>query len=136
MHVLLILCTLWNEQVQPKPGAAKSPPGHGVRTVEIKPRPITEAQFRIYDGKGAAMGFDQVLRHMLEADVTLIGESHDDPVAHYLQLRLLRQFCETQAKAGKPTRPIALSLEMFERDVQHVVEEYLAGLITEDHFLQ
>ena len=32
-------------------------------------------------------------------------------------------------------RAVALSLEMFERDVQTVVDEYLAGLITERHFL-
>lgn len=136
MNAFLVLCLLWNGQTQPTPGTVKSPPAHGIRIVEIKPRPITDAQFRIYDSKGATVTFDQILRRMLESDVILVGENHDDPVAHHLQLRLLRQLCETQAKAGNPSRPVALSLEMFERDVQHVLNEYLAGLITEEHFLQ
>lgn len=38
------------------------------------------------------------------------------------------------APVGEP-RAIHLSLEMFERDVQVVLDEYLAGLITEEHFL-
>ena len=36
---------------------------------------------------------------------------------------------------AKERRPVALSLEMFERDVQTVLDEYLAGLISERHFL-
>lgn len=33
-------------------------------------------------------------------------------------------------------RRVVLSLEMFERDVQYILDEYLAGLISEDHFLK
>ena len=33
-----------------------------------------------------------------------------------------------------PSRPVALAVEMFERDVQDILDEYLAGLITEQHF--
>jgi hypothetical protein len=37
---------------------------------------------------------------------------------------------------GMGERPVVLSLEMFERDVQYILDEYLAGLITEDQFLE
>jgi uncharacterized iron-regulated protein len=40
---------------------------------------------------------------------------------------------ETPSVGGD--RTVVLSLEMFERDVQPVVDEYLADLITESHFL-
>jgi len=72
---------------------------------------------------------------MSTADVVFIGEVHNDPTAHRLQRDLLteahRQHGHPDSTAG---RPVALSLEMFERDVQPVLDEYLAGLITEEHF--
>lgn len=70
----------------------------------------------------------ELLEAVRDADVVVIGENHDDPGAHRFELDLL---------AGLQTeRPaMALSLEMFERDVQPVVDEYLGGFITESHFL-
>jgi len=107
-----------------------NPPKDGAAT---KTEPIGDRHFRVYDGKGNARALDSVLRRMRDVDVVFLGESHDDPVAHHLQSRLLRMVTEERAK---PTsRPLALSLEMFERDVQPVLDEYLAGLITEQHFL-
>src|SRR5262245_15454974 len=99
-----------------------------------KVEPIGDKHFRVFDGKGGARTLDEVLRRMGEVDVIFLGESHDDPVAHHLQMRLLRSANEQRGRqpAG---RPLALSLEMFERDVQPVLDEYLAGLITEQHFL-
>ncbi|MFP5503124.1 MAG: ChaN family lipoprotein, partial [Candidatus Sericytochromatia bacterium] len=67
---------------------------------------------------------------MDQSDVVILGEEHDDPLAH----RLERTFLEMAAKRAK-ARPIALSLEMFERDVQLVMDEYLTGLIREKDFL-
>ena len=62
----------------------------------------------------------------LASTVTFLGESHDDATAHYLQEQILR----------RTYRPdLALSLEMFETDIQYVLDEYLAGLITEDHLI-
>ncbi len=99
-----------------------------------KPPTVTEEHYRVYDADGADATLDKLLERMREADVVFVGEHHDDPVAHHLQALLLRRFHEQRAcSAGKP-RPLALSLEMFERDVQFVVDEYLAGLITEQHF--
>jgi Uncharacterized iron-regulated protein len=103
-------------------------------TDATKTEPIGDRHFRVYDGKGNAKTLDGVLRRMRDVDVVFLGESHDDPVAHHLQVRLLRLANEERAKPPA-ARPLALSLEMFERDVQPVLDEYLAGLITEQHFL-
>jgi len=98
------------------------------------PEPIGDKHFRVYDGKGKPRTLDNLLHRMRNVDVIFLGESHDDPVAHSLQMRLLRQVNEPRSKEA-PVRPLALSLEMFERDVQPVLDEYLAGQITEQHFL-
>ncbi|CAE8638762.1 unnamed protein product, partial [Polarella glacialis] len=55
-------------------------------------------------------------------NVILLGEVHDDPVAHRLQLRIL-QHCAKKCLASG--RRVVLSLEMFEADVQRVLDEYV-----------
>jgi hypothetical protein len=109
---------------------------------------------------------------MQQSGVALLGEYHDDPVAHALQLELLKRAAKvlgyqlpspttTAAAAADttrttrpgtdaypaaatrlqqqqqgvsdvlpPQRRLVLSLEMFERDVQPVLDEYLAGSAT------
>lgn len=91
----------------------------------------SEDQFRAFDAKGSSVTLDRVLAAADEADVLFLGEQHDDAVGHAIQAEVFRRIVEKNA--GR--RKIVLSLEMFERDVQTVVNEYLAGLITENHFL-
>lgn len=73
----------------------------------------------------------------LEASMTnviLLGEVHDDRVAHQFQLLVLRH-CVAVCKATG--RRLVLSLEMFENDVQQVLDEYvLQKAIREQDFLQ
>ncbi|MEP7002063.1 MAG: ChaN family lipoprotein [bacterium] len=69
-----------------------------------------------------------MIEQLAHADVVFFGEQHDDPETHRAEAELLDAI-------GQTGRPIVLSLEMFERDVQPVVDEYLAGRITERDFL-
>lgn len=85
---------------------------------------VTANHYRIYRGDGSRASMDELLKAAREATVTFLGESHNDPVAHYLEEHVLRGIYEPG---------LALSLEMFESDVQHVVDEYLADQISEDH---
>jgi uncharacterized iron-regulated protein len=84
--------------------------------------------YRVYTAAGTPATLDDLVGAMREADVVFLGEQHDDSTTHALQLRLLQA-------ADALERPVALSLEMFERDVQPVLDEYLAGLIRERDFL-
>lgn len=93
--------------------------------------PITDVHYRVYTSDGRPATFDDLAAAMAEAEVVFIGETHDDPVAHVLEAEVLQAAFARYA----PQRPVALSLEMFDRDVQYVVDEYLDGLITEQHFL-
>src|SRR5918993_1378450 len=94
------------------------------------------ARYRAFDSAGKQVTMQEVVEAFGGADVVLVGEEHDDPTAHLLEAELLRRAHERHgAGAGAKGRPVALSLEMFERDVQLVVDEYLAGLISERHFL-
>src|SRR5688572_1987683 len=86
---------------------------------------FSEEQFRVFDSKGNPASMDAVISAIPENDVIFLGELHDDAVGHAIQFEIFRRVVEQHA-AG---RKVALSLEMFERDVQIVVDEYLAGLI-------
>ncbi len=99
---------------------------------------VTEAHYRIFRSDGTAATLDDVIAAMADANAVFIGESHDDPAAHFLEAELLRRAYERFGRASgdaRRRREVTLSLEMFERDVQLVLDEYLAGVITEQHFL-
>ncbi len=90
-----------------------------------------EANYRIYDGNGNAATMSQVLDAIGQNDVVFLGEQHDDSVAHSLQFDIFKSAVEKYAA----NRKVTLSMEMFEKDVQVVVNEYLGGMITEKKFL-
>lgn len=92
---------------------------------------ISEANYRVFDSQGTPSSLETILEAAGQADVVFLGEQHDDAVAHWLQNEVFRGVFE---KYGKE-RKVALSLEMFERDTQVVLDEYLKNLITEKKFL-
>jgi uncharacterized iron-regulated protein len=93
---------------------------------------ITADNFLVYRAGGGLGTLADIVKAMADYDVVLLGETHDDPVAHFLEAELLWLVYEHHT----PRRPMVLSLEMFERDVQTVVDEYLADQIPETHFLK
>ena len=93
--------------------------------------------FRVFTGAGEAASMDDVIAEMARHQVVFIGEGHDDPTGHMLEARLLKEAYEAYGAAAsdeEAPRPVALSLEFFQRDVQPILDEYLAGLITEKAF--
>ena len=61
-------------------------------------------------------------------DVIFFGEWHDHPGNHLAEMALFR---EIHARAPQ----LALSMEQFERDVQPVVDDYMAGHVGEEALL-
>lgn len=73
--------------------------------------------------------FEAMLADLQMADVVFVGEQHDDPNTHRLELAVMDGLARRRGS-------IILSLEMFERDVQATLDAYLAGTITEEEFLK
>lgn len=96
------------------------------------PLPALSQPVQPFTGSGDASTFDAIVEAAANADAVFLGEQHDDSVGHVVQAELFRRL---HARYGA-ARPVVLSLEMFETDVQTVLDEYLGGLITEDHFLR
>lgn len=93
--------------------------------------------FLVYDAGGGTASFAELLAALDEADAVLVGESHDDVVGHGVEAQLLVRAAQRLGALGGDGggRGVVLSLEMFERDVQYIMDEYLEDLITEDQFL-
>lgn len=93
--------------------------------------PPNEETYRVFDGKGGVSDLAAIVKALDGVDVVFLGEQHTDAVAHALELEIFtRAIAEYAAR-----RRVALSLEMFERDVQIVLDEYMADQITEANFL-
>jgi len=93
--------------------------------------------FRVFTSDGKPASLEDVVRAMRDSEAVMVGEIHTDPVGHWVEAELFRRALD-QTRAGDEEgalRPLALSMEMFERDVQEVLDEYLQGLITEGQFL-
>lgn len=71
-----------------------------------------------------ALSVDEAAVRLADADVVFLGEHHRHPGNHLAQMALFRAIHTI-------TPDIALSLEQFERDVQPVLDQYLAGEIGE-----
>ena len=85
---------------------------------------------RVYDStRGAFSDFEAMAAELATADVVFVGEQHDDPNTHRLELAVLEALARRK-------RSVVLSLEMFERDVQEPLEHFLLGHTSEDDFLK
>lgn len=89
-------------------------------------------------GAAAPLSFEQLIAELAPADVVICGEYHDDPATHQIELALLEAYAASKVpdlKARKDMnwasayidRKFALSMEMFERDVQAVIDNYVSG---------
>lgn len=106
-------------------------------TLLAQSEPKSAADFRVYDSSGKAVTLDDVVAAMSGADVVFMGEIHNDAAAHRVELQLLQAALARYGSGadGKLRREVTLSFEMFERDVQTALDEYLSSLILERQFI-
>jgi len=87
--------------------------------------------YKIYDvKKQKTIVLDDIISDMRNADVLFFGEEHNDSIGHVLEATIFKKLNE------KFPQKAALSLEMFHTDIQPVLNEYLADLISEKNFIK
>jgi uncharacterized iron-regulated protein len=90
---------------------------------------VTEKNYKIYSVKdGKEVTLTQIAEDMKDYDVLFYGEEHNDSVTHYLENKMLEELYY------KYNSSVTLSMEMFERDVQTVMNEYLKDFVREKNF--
>ncbi|MES2179418.1 MAG: ChaN family lipoprotein [Gemmatimonadota bacterium] len=87
------------------------------------------SSIRVHDSaRNREVGFNALVAAAADADIVYFGEQHDDPETHFAEFALLEGI-------GRVKPRVIVSLEMFERDVQSMVDSYLAGRMSEAEFL-
>ncbi len=86
--------------------------------------------YRLYNAKGKMVKYQKMINAAKEADVVFFGEQHNNPIAHWLELEVTKDLYH--ARNGEMIE----GAEMFERDNQLILDEYLKGEITRSYFEQ
>ncbi len=84
--------------------------------------------YRLYNAEGKEVKWEKMLRDISGADVVFFGEQHNDPIAHWLELQM-----EKELFAARDSQ-LVLGAEMFERDNQVILDEFLAGKFDDSKF--
>lgn len=92
--------------------------------------PFSYVPQRVFDTRQKNFSdFETMLADLARADAVFVGEQHDDPNTHRLELAIVEGLTRRGA-------PVVVAMEMFERDVQENLDKYVAGTITEEQFLK
>lgn len=84
--------------------------------------------YRIFDQNGKEVSYAQLLKNSKKSDVVFFGEQHNNPISHWLQIELAQDL--EKENNGK----LIMGAEMFERDNQAILTEYLNGQISTKNF--
>jgi uncharacterized iron-regulated protein len=95
-------------------------------------QPVTANSYtphRVYDtDRKKFIDFEEFVARLVKADLVFVGEQHDDPGTHRLELAILEGIARRRDS-------VVLALEMFERDVQPLLDGYVSRAVTEDSLL-
>lgn len=79
---------------------------------------------------GVLVSLDQMLEMAGDSRIIYVGETHDNPASHRLQLQALH------ALAKRYPDGLALGMEMFSRSQQPILDRWNAGTMTEKEFIK
>jgi uncharacterized iron-regulated protein len=81
--------------------------------------------YLIYDSElKNVQEYSLMVKQLAEADIVFFGETHNNPICHWLELQVTKDLFAAQKEK------LVLGAEMFEADNQLVINEYLEGKIT------
>ena len=90
---------------------------------------IDKPAYMLYTDEGMPSSFGDMIEAMAQSDVIFFGEYHNSSVVHWLERVVFTSL------ADRLDNKLTLGMEMFEADTQLKVDEYMAGLISEERFL-
>lgn len=84
--------------------------------------------YEIFNSKGKKVSFKQMLNDLKKTDVVLFGELHNNAIAHFLQMKVAKDLHKNSAKK------LVIGAEMFERDQNKILQNYMEGSFDEKEF--
>lgn len=89
---------------------------------------MSKPAYFLYDKSGKEAKYPKMISAFAKADVVFVGEFHDNPISHWLELQISKDLYAAKKQE------LILGAEMFERDDQLIINEYLQGMIKENNF--
>lgn len=86
-------------------------------------------QIVFIDKNKKQIGLKKLIQKASGYNVIFFGEHHNNLFHHQVELKLLKELC-------KKNKKITLSMEMFEKDTQKTLNDYLMSKISQKEFLQ
>ncbi|MCX6225419.1 MAG: ChaN family lipoprotein [Bacteroidia bacterium] len=86
--------------------------------------------YQIFTGDGDEVRYGKMLKELQKADFVFYGESHNNPIAHWLELEITRDLFEEKGQE------LVLGAEMFETDNQILIDELFNGFLTDKKFTE
>lgn len=86
--------------------------------------------YQIFTGDGDEVKYGKMLKELQKADFVFYGESHNNPIAHWLELEITRDLYESKGQE------MVLGAEMFETDNQILIDELFNGFLTDKKFTE
>jgi uncharacterized iron-regulated protein len=84
--------------------------------------------YKLYNDKGKESSYEKLIKDASEADIVFYGELHNDPVSHWLELEITKDLYKAKGEN------LILGAEMFERDDQLIIDEYLNNMYESTKF--
>lgn len=84
--------------------------------------------YTLFDAQGNRVDYTQMMDVLERQDVVFIGEIHNCPIAHWMEYEIVKDLYDRHGDR------LMIGAEMFERDNQLILDEYLAGMITPERF--
>lgn len=84
--------------------------------------------YRLFDNSGREVSFSEMTDSLGRADVVFIGENHNCPISHWMELEITRALHALHGSS------LTLGEEMMEADNQLILDEYLRRQIDYDRF--
>ncbi len=103
----------------------KMPP---LATVEGISRHFTVGQI-VQLETGKILSFEELIAQLETRDLVFIGEVHDNPEHHLIQVQILQAL---MARHG----PVTVAMEFFQRPQQVIIDRYIMGESSESEFLK
>jgi uncharacterized iron-regulated protein len=109
---------------------AGDPPGGGPPIANSQLPAPNYTPHRVFDTrKNQFVDFETLASRLAAADLVFVGEQHNDPATHRMELAILEGIARRRDS-------VVVALEMWERDVQPLLDRYLAGSATEEELLK
>ncbi len=91
---------------------------------------LCQPEYQVFTGSGKRISISDLAGCFKDFDVIFMGEFHDNKAVHQFQQDILGVIDRM------PELKVAVSMEMFERDVQDIINRYLNDQISTAEFLE